>query len=68
MLLQVVKLILQDGGEAIDQVKNTLEDGDLSIIPPKMKVKECHTTTLLLCLISAGLNSKAPALCLTLFC
>lgn len=68
MLLQVVKLILQDGGEAIDQVKNALEDGDLSIIPPKMKVKECHTTTLLLCLISAGLNSKAPALCLTLFC
>lgn len=66
VLLQVVKLILQDGREAIDQVRDTWEGGDLSIIPPKLKVKECHTTTLLLCLISAGMNSKAPGLCLTL--
>lgn len=28
MLLQVVKLILQDGREAIDQVRNTREGGD----------------------------------------
>lgn len=67
MLLQVVKLILQDGREAIDQVRNAWEGGDLSIIPPQMKVKECHKTSLLLLLISAGINSKAPVLCLTLF-